>query len=178
MHMQSHAWSALAFAAIAATMTAADDQPPPFKITTKQTNDRVEMKIEKDKVIFSVHSPFGISHAVIERTDEKWAHAVVLRLHLKGLENFQVTNGKVKLEASVSLRDGKPVVRLWKDGQEDTPLEAKSPFWIELRVLDKDGKPAQEIPLKEGYFEMQLPKEFFAGKPKGITVSWIDFYRN
>jgi len=33
---------------------------------------------------------------------EKWPDAVVLRLHLKGLENFSVTNGKIKLEVSVS----------------------------------------------------------------------------
>ena len=62
---------------------------PPFKITTKRDNDKVEVKVEKDKTVFSVHSPFGISQAVIERTDEKWPDTVMLRLHLKGLENFK-----------------------------------------------------------------------------------------
>ena len=45
----------------------------------------MEVKVEKDRTVFSVHSPFGISQAVIERTDDKWPEAVVLRLHLKGL---------------------------------------------------------------------------------------------
>ena len=161
-----------------AMTTAAAGDTPPYKIATKRDNDKVDVKAEKDKVTFSVHSPFGISNAVIERAGEKWPDAVVLKLHLKGLENFKVTNGKVKLEGSASLQDGKPLVRLWKDGKEDTPLDTKSPYWIEVRILGGDGKQATELPLKGGYFEMPLPKAMFEGNPKTITVNWIDFYRN
>jgi len=145
---------------------------------TKRDTDKVEVRADKDKTVFIVKSPFGISQAIIERTDEKWPDAVMLRLHLKGLENLKVTNGKVTLEGSASLMDGKPVVRLWKDGKEDAPLDAKSPYWMAIRILDGDGKQAKGIPLKDGYFEMQLPKAIFEGKPKSITVNWIDFYRN
>lgn len=165
----------LLFLAVAAT-TANADENPPFTITMKRDNDRVDVKTEKDKVAFLVHSPFGISNAVIERADEIWPDAVVFRLHLKGLENFSVSNDKVKLEASVSSQDSK--VRLWKDGKEDTPLDAKSPYWIEIQMVGSDGKPAKTIPLKEGYFELQVPKAFFEGNPKSITLNWIDFYRN
>lgn len=169
--------SGLLVLAVAVTTASADDTPP-FQVTTKRDDDRVDVKAEKGKATFSIHSPFGISNAVIERTGEAWPDAVVLRLHLKGLENFKVTNGKTKLEGSASLQDGKAVVRLWKDGKEDAPLDAKSPFWMEVRILDGDGKQAKEIPLKDGYFEMQLPKAIFEGKPKTTTVNWIDFYRN
>ncbi len=161
--------------AIAVT-TANADENPPFKITTKRDNDRVDVKTDKDNVTFSVHSPFGISNAVIERADEKWPDAVVLRLHLKGLENFSVSNDKVKLEASISSQDVK--LRLWKDGKEDLPLDTKNPYWMEIRMVGSDGKVAKTIPLKDAYFEMQLPKAFFEGNPKAITLNWIDFYRN
>jgi hypothetical protein len=159
-------------------VSAGDDKQPPFKITTKRETDRVEVKVEKDKALFSVHSPFGISDAVIERAGEKWPDPVTLRLHLKGLENFRASNGKLKLEASASVQKGKPLVRLWKDGKEDTPLDSKSPYWMDVRMVGGDGKPAKAIPLKDGYFEMTLPKAFFEGNPKSITVNWIDFYRN
>jgi len=170
--------SGLLVLAVLAAATAGDDKTPPFTITTKRDDDRVEVKGDQDKTIFLVHSPFGISQAVIERAGEKWPDAVVLRLHLKGLENFRVTGGKVKLEGSASLRDGKPLVRLWGDGKEDAPLDAKSPYWTEVRILGGDGKQAKELPLKGGYFEMQLPEALFEGNPKSITVNWIDFYRN
>ena len=149
-----------------------------FRIMTKRDNDRVDVKVEKDQTIFSIRSPFGISHAVIERADEKWPDSVLLRPHLKGLENFKVTSNKLKLEGSVSLQEGKPVVRLWKDGKEDAPLDAKSPYWIDVRILGEDGQSAKELPLKGGYFELQLPKAFFEANPKSISVNWIDFYRN
>ena len=47
------------------TNTAED---PQFQITTKRDNDKVEVKVEKDKTVFSVHSPFGISQTAIEQT--------------------------------------------------------------------------------------------------------------
>jgi hypothetical protein len=171
--------SGLVVLAAALTTAAADDKaPPPFKITTKRDNDTVEVRADKEKTMFIVKSPFGISQAVIERAGEKWPDAVVLRLHLKALENFKASNSKVRLEASASLQEGKPLVRLWKDGKEDAPLDSRSPFWMEIRMVGGDGKPAKAIPLKDGYFEMALPKAFFEGQPKSITVNWIDFYRN
>lgn len=174
---QLHSIVCLIAASIAfgSAVTAGDDKPP-FKITTKRDNDRVEVKAEENKVLFSVHSPFGISHTIIERLGERWPDVVVLRLHLKGLENFSATNDKVKLEASVSSQDGK--VRLWKDAKEDSPLDSKSPYWMQIRMLGNDGKPAKTIPLKDGYFEIQLPRPFFESNPKSIRINWIDFYRN
>jgi hypothetical protein len=162
---------------VAATAALADDTPP-FKITTKRSDDGVEVKVEKDKAVFSVHSPFGISQAVIEHEREKWPDAVVLRLHLRGLENFRVSNGTVTLDAAVSSQGGRVTVRLWKDGAEDAPLDEKSPLWTDIRIVSSDGKPANELPLKNGYFEMTLPTAFFQGNPKSITLTWTDFYRN
>lgn len=173
--MSTFLTSGLLVLTVAVSTTVADDTP--LKVTTKRADDRADVKTEKGKATISVQSPFGISQAVIERGGETWPDAVVLRLHLKGLENFKVTNGKVKLEGSASLQDGKAVVRLWKDGKEDALLDAKSPYWIEARIVGGDGKQAKEIPLKGGYFELPLPRALFEGNPKAITVSWIDFYR-
>jgi hypothetical protein len=153
--------------------SAAED--PQFKITTNRDNDKVEVKVEKDKTIFSVHSPFGISQAVIERADENWSDTVMLRLHLKGLENMKISNDKVTIEAAVSSQDGQ--VRLWKDGKEDSLLDSKSPYWTEVRIVGKDGKPKTKIPLEDGCFEIPLPKALFEGNPESITINWIDFYR-
>ena len=54
------------------------DGTPQFKIATQRENDRVDVKLENDKVIFSVHSPFGISQAIFEPAGTKWPDAVVL----------------------------------------------------------------------------------------------------
>ena len=148
---------------------------PQFKIITKRDNDKVEVKVQKGTTVFLVHSPFGISQTVIERTDGNWPDKVMLRLHLKGLENFKISNGKITIEAAVSSQDGN--VRIWKDGKEDSPLDAKSSYWTEIRMFSDDGKQATAIPLKDGYFEIQLPTALFEDNPQSLTVNWIDFYR-
>ena len=101
----------------------------------------------------------------------------MLRLHLKGLESFRVSNGRVTLDATVSTEDGKPTVGLWKGGNENASLDETSPFWMDVRILTGDGKQAKAIPVKNGYFEMKLPKAFFESNPRSINVRWIDFYR-
>ncbi len=170
--------TALALLVGACRLAVAAEQPTKFKVTTKRADDSVEVRGEKDRTVFSVKSPFGISQAVIERTDGKWPEAVVLRLHLKGLERFRASNGQVTLEAAVAVQDGKAKVRRWKDGKEDAPLDEKSPYWMAARILTGDGKQARELPLKDGYFELVLPRAFFESNPKAITLNWIDFYRN
>jgi len=179
--MRKTTWfAAFWFACMAATavgQSAAEDGSPPFRITTKRDNDRVAVTLEKEQVSFAIRSPFGISQAVIERTRGAWPKTVVLQLHLKGLENFKVTSGKLTLEGAASLEDGKRVVRLWQAGKEEMPLDAKSPHWIDVRILNANGEAAKAIPLKDGYFELTLPKVFLDGNPS-VTVDWIDFYRN
>lgn len=135
-----------------------------FTISTLKKEDTVEARAEKDMTVFVVKSPSGIGQAGIERTGEKWPKAVTLRLHLKGLESFQVSNGKDTLHVAVSVQDKKPKVRLWKNDKENAELDRKSPFWMD--VAGKDGA-----------FEMRLPAAFFESNPKSITLKWIDYYR-
>jgi hypothetical protein len=153
------------------------DQPAKFKITTKRKDDSVEVGSAKDKTVFAVKSPFGISQAVIEREGEKWPEAVVLRLHLKSLESFRASNGNVTVDAAVSSQEGQMKVRIWKDGKENAPLDEKSPFWTVIRIVGGDGKPAKELPLKNGFFEVTVPRAFFEANPNSITLNWIDCYR-
>jgi hypothetical protein len=169
--------SSLAVLALAGAAPAADAAAPNFRITTRRKDDSVDVRADKDGAVFEVRSPSGISEAVIERQDDAWPRSVVLRLHLKGLSNFRASNGKVTLQAAAGIRDGKPDVRRWRDGREGTPLDEKSPLRMEVRIVGGDGKPAGELPLKDGYFEMALPRPFFEDNPKSVTLSWIDFYR-
>ena len=164
--------------AIAHGGDAGKDQPPAFKITTKRDSDKVDVKIEKEKALFSIQSPFGISQATIERTEKKWPNSVAIRLHLKGLSSFRSSNGKVTIDAAVAIQNDILQVRIWKDFKEEMPLDAKSPYWINIQMVGADGKTGTQIPLKDGYFELRMPQAFFENNPKSITINWIDFYRH
>ena len=155
----------------------ADAEAPKFNVKTRKMANTVQAQADDGKVVFSVKSPSGIGSATIERVDKNWPEAVALKLHLKGLESLTVSNGKVKLHVAVSSQDGKLRVRLWKDDKEAEQLDQKSPYWMDIRIIGADGKPAQELPLKDGHFAMILPKAFLKGSPKSLSVQWIDFFR-
>src|SRR5436190_8718660 len=77
--------AALCALAVAADGVAPKNPSDRFKITTKRTDDSVDVRADKHKAFITVKSPFGISQAVIEGREDDWPKVVVLRLHLKGL---------------------------------------------------------------------------------------------
>jgi hypothetical protein len=170
----------LAMSGIAFSADGDSSQEPSerFKITTKRKDDSVVVNADKDQTILMVKSPFGISQATVERQEARWPASMVLPLHLKGLSSFRASNGKVRIDGSASIQHGKTQVRVWKDGNEDTLLDRQNPLWTDIRIVGDDGKPAKELPLKGGYFEIALPNALLVANQKAITLSWIDFYRN
>lgn len=137
---------------------------------------RVVAQFEPDQATYTIHNPTGIGKTSIAKPAAGWPKTVTLRLRLKGLESFALSNGKTRLEGSVSSQDG--TARVWKDGQEDKPLDAKSPYWLAVRRLDRAGKPAAGNAAADGSFELRLPPAFLKENPATITVNWIDFFRN
>lgn len=151
--------------------------PPPFRVVLRRSQDTCAIRTDAEKTTFVIRSPFGIGQASIERQTDHWPRAVVIRLHLRGLEHWQINNGKRTLHAVVGMRNNQPEVRLWKDQDEKHPLTRTDPFWMMVHIRKNDGSPAQQLPLQDGYFEMQLPGAVLANNPRTVTLHWIDFYR-
>lgn len=145
---------------------------PAFHATVGRKDSRIQFDAEGNTTIFDVTSEFGIDKATVTRLTDEWPKSMVVRLHLKGLESFKVSNGEVTVQWAVG-GDSTSRVTLWR-GKEEIPLDKDSPYFTEARI-DGDGK---EVPLKDGYFEVPLPAKLFGGKPKEIRLHWIDFYRN
>jgi hypothetical protein len=153
------------------------DPPSRFTVTSRKADDTVVVGGDRERTTFDIKSPSGISRAVIERTGDAWPKAVVVRLHLKGLENLKVSAGDVAVGAAVGVRGGKVEARQWASGKDETPLAADDPRRLAIRVLGKDGKAATRLPLDGGHVEVTLPAAFLRDNPKALTVEWIDFYR-
>src|SRR4051812_40960287 len=73
---------------------AGDDPPARFTVTSRKADDTVAVGGDRDRTVFEIKSPSGISRAVVERKGDAWPKVVVVRLHLTGLENLKVSNGK------------------------------------------------------------------------------------
>jgi len=161
----------LIFALVGAGVHAED--APQFQITSKRGDDRVTVKVDDGRAVVDIRSPFGISNATIERTASEWPKAVVLRLHLKGLEHYQVTSGELVIAGSAPSRPKPEPV----GDEEDRAADGVEKLKATIRMFHEDGKPASEIPLKSGYFEIELPGKLLEGNARSLRVEWVDFYR-
>lgn len=156
---------------------ASDDPPARFTVTTRKADDTVAVGGDRDRTVFDIRSPSGIGRAVVERTGDAWPTAVVVRLHLKGLENLKVSAGTLAVGAAVGVRDGKVEIRQWQLDRDESPLAAADARRLAIRVLGNDGKTAAGLPLDGGHVEVTLPVAYFRDNPKSLTVEWVDFYR-
>ena len=126
--------------------------------------------------MLDIDSPSGISSATIKRLGKEWPKTLVVRLHIKGLENLKVSNEKFTLQAAASVQQGQLSVRQWKDKQETPGLDKKSPLWMNVQIFEGKG-PAKKLPLENGHIDVTLPAALFEGNPTTVTVAWIDFFR-
>jgi len=153
-----------------------EEPPGRFRVTTRKADDRVTVGLQGDRTFFTVTSPSGIGGATITREGEGWSRSIILRLHLRGLERLQIGNGMVILSASVSSSgDHQTILSFSERGKEEVSIDRRSPYWTDISILDAQGHPAKEIPLKDGVFEVSLPHAIFVSNPQTITLDWIDF---
>src|SRR5262249_38812625 len=104
----------------------------------------------------------GFRFAIIERDCEKWPDALVLRLHLKGLETFRASNGRVTVAAAVSSKDGKLKVRIWKDsrcapGPEKPLLDSHLHHWRQWQSGQADSSQGRILrdSIAKGVFRLE-----------------------
>ena len=147
---------------------------PPFAAKVGREGSRIRFSAESGTTIIDIASKFGIDTATIKRESPKWPKSILVRLHLRGLELFNFSNGGVGVEWSVSSTgDNSSRVSL-RSGEDEMALDTKSPYHTPVRIVGGNGK----IPLKGGYFEVPLPVKMFERNPEEITLEWIDFYRD
>ena len=107
--------------------------PPAIRNYTRKAEDTVDVSVRRVETVFTVSSPSGIGRAVIERRG-RMAEGRVLRLQLKGLEDFRVSNGTDLVGAAVGVagRQGRGAA---VDGEGPGPGRAKDPLRLDVRVV-------------------------------------------
>ena len=147
----------LLFAAL--TLVAAPLAGAAAPTLTIEPKDEHTVATEDGVSVVNIHSKRGIGRTAIVAKDSVWPKKLVLRLHLKGLENFEISNGTKTLKTSVS--------------SQKNPPPRKGPLKVK-QVPAKGAK--KEIPLN-GYFEIEVPAVLLKAKPEKLKLHWIDFYR-
>ena len=149
---------------------------PVFAVTTENPDDQIDIKNEKGISTVDIHSPTGIGSARFVLESGTMPERVVMRLHLKGLEELRLVSDQTTIAASASSSNLFRITdqRIISSGNEYsiTPID---PLWMKIEIVSSQA--IETIPLKDGYFEITISNEFIQNSGDSFEIQWIDFYR-
>lgn len=170
----------LALAVLLMTACALPSARPAAGIIVTESKDAVITAESRGNVlILDVRGETGIGTAQISLAAGAAPRDMILRLHLRGLENLAFTWAAGALQVSVPSY-GEPIVRetFTPAGESKArPIERGSPFWMDVGILSNDPAATPAIPLENGHFDVSAPQDFLEGGSTDFKLSWIDFYR-
>lgn len=170
---------------VAALLLAACRPVTPLPQLSVQTEGESRITAERDgqALVLDLYSETGIGSARIALPQVENAREIVMRLHLRGLEQFTFAWPAAAPEATVRASvasAGEPIVRqeLLRAGESSAePLDRQSPFWMDIGLVSAESGVPAAIPLQNGYFAVRVPREFLRSGQSSFALDWIDFYR-
>lgn len=156
--------------------TVAQSDENRLKVKAEGEGNSLTLKAEGEAVIVDVHSRSGIGSATVEHVSGPLPEKIVVRLHLKGLEEFRLSYDRTVITARVSSSDGRNIVQsVDPPGGDERPIAPDSPFRMEVKIASDQVAP--RIPLEQGSFEITLPKDVLGKGRRSFSIRWVDFYR-
>jgi len=156
-----------------AACVAAPPQSVTYGVIPGKEDATVTYQVNGGDVTVDVRSKSGIGSAQLAQTGGPAPTSVTMRLYLKGLEQFTFQYPAATVTASVSSHDGSVSESVTLEGGAAQPIGADSPYWMPVKLSAADTS----IPLKDGYFQVQAPKDFIGAASREFTMHWVDFYR-
>jgi hypothetical protein len=164
----------LFLASCASRSADAQDSKPEFRVTPKNADDTIAVLDENFLTVMDIHSDKGIGSATFELIEGSMPDVIVIRLHLKGLEGFQLASTQDTVSASVSSGEVFNVTNervLFLNAE--IPIGSIHPLWLDIQIVSE----SKHVPLEDGYFEITIPPEFIRKAGNSFEIQWIDFYR-
>lgn len=134
----------------------------------------VEVTLSGRDLAVDVWSNRGIGAASFALEGGPPPSSILLRLHLRALEELRVTAGEEVTVISVASGPGHAVSQrhVLPNGAEQE-LAPGDEGWLPLEIVAPTPDPS--FPLQEGHFAITLPADLLAGA--GFRIQWVDFFR-
>ncbi len=160
--------------------------------TRTAPGEKVAGEVHKEIVEIDLRSEKGIGECTLTRKGDHWPEMMTVRMHLRGLESFELVYAGGKCEESAQVG----TVRLtggWSSTQGpiawekcircegSTVLDGVKwkPKSGGIRICSSKVDSPVRIPLEDGcYFECTITSEWFEDEnPQSIELRWVDFFR-
>lgn len=126
-------------------------------------------------LVVDIRSASGIGTGRVSVPAAGWPPRVRIRLHTRGLESLGLRCGETRLRVEVSSHGTFPVrsYQLGADGQQ--VLRPDDPLHVAVEA--GGGAGGLSVPLREGYFQVEVPPAMLARGCTPLDMKWIDFHR-
>ncbi len=160
--------------------------------TRTAPGEKVAGEVHKEIVEIDLRSEKGIGECTLTRKGDHWPEMMTVRMHLRGLESFELVYAGGKCEESAQVG----TVRLtggWSSTQGPIAWEKCircegssvldgvkwKPKSGGIRICSSKADSPVRIPLEDGcYFECTITSEWFEDEnPQSIELRWVDFFR-
>lgn len=149
---------------------------PVFLVKAEGEGADATITMEGRVAVLDIHSRSGIGLVTVDPQSGPLPDKLVVRLHVKGLEELRLSYGRTVVIARVSSSDSRNIVqRVDSPGGDEGLITPDSPRWMALTMASDQAVP--RIPLEQGHFEMTLPNDVLGQGPRSFSIRWIDFYR-
>lgn len=157
------------------TACASQSGPPTYNATPDTAADTITIKPIAQTVTFDITSPSGIGKARIKRSGGDAPTQIQFVLHLKGLENFTLTDASRQYQVSIPSGGGPIQTYTGPLNGElgDAPVMYDEPYYMDVKIFGT----SQTTPLTDGYIQVTAPASLIKGGANDFSISWIDFYR-
>lgn len=143
---------------------------PEAQVATDKPDNRVAVTRDANRLIVDVVSPSGIGSAGVRLPAGDMPPTVLMRFHLRGLEQMTLAFGDAVVKLSAP-SGGRPVLQSVIEAGQERAIGPDSSYWMEVtQTAPPDGSDS-------ALFEVTSPPAFAASPPASFTVGWIDFYR-
>ena len=149
---------------------------PVVTISALSNDARLETAVHDDAIVINIYSESGIGGAELAMPHTDGRPQVVLQVHLKGLEMFELSYDNRAIRASIGsvfpydLRESATI-----GGESEGEIDDSSPYWMDVSIVSSEAE--STIPLEEGFFRIELPYDYTKGNFESFSLNWIDFYR-
>ncbi len=151
-------------------------EPVAFKVTPGKPDAHLTVEAGPEKAIIQVYSDSGIGSAEVEVAAGPMPKTILLRFHLRGLEELRFAYGNVTIMGSITSNKAGGIRQSLRGlgdspGKEQT-IAQESPYWLKMRVVSQT-----DIPIQDGYIEVETPADFLSSGQRKFSIQWVDFYR-
>ena len=150
-------------------------------VSAPREGDRLECRLEGQAAVVDVRSRRGIGGGTIVLPDKNGPRKIILRMHLRGLENLRISNDDIEISASVLSHGDNRILqqarRLAAGTGKAEALKKADPHHLTIEIVDRAAKAGRKIPVQDGYFQITLAPVLLKGSGKTLRLHWIDFYR-